>query len=110
MLTIIKVFTGVIYTIVSLTVLMMALFILLCMNVFTIPFFLLMCLVCKLLKARLPRARLYGTMLYPSWKETASITFLGTVGNYCERSTKRSEAKMRKHWWYYPPWEARFFR
>jgi hypothetical protein len=109
MFRILKVFIGLIYVVVYLSTLMIALFFLLCMNVFTIPLFLLALLGCKVTTTRLPRARLYGTMLYPSWRETAGFTFRGTVDKITTKSIARGNAKMRRKWWYYPPWEARFF-
>ena len=63
MFRILKVFIGLIYGVVIFATLMMALVMLFWMNVFTVPIFLLACLVCKIAKARRPRARLYGTML-----------------------------------------------
>lgn len=109
MIKILNVFIGTVYYIVSFFILLMALFFLTCMNVFTIPVFLLVCMACKLIKIKIPRARLYGTMLYPSWRETAGVTFLGTVEKVCKRSTAKSNEKIRRKQWFYHPWEARFF-
>lgn len=43
------------------------LFLLLCMNVFTVPMFVLTYLICKVFRLSIPHIGVYGLMIYPTW-------------------------------------------
>ena len=80
------------------------LFLLFCMNVFTIPLFILLWLPCKIFKRTTPHWRRYGTMFYPSWSYAKESSFTED-----EIKTKRkTDRSVKKH----KPiraWEERFF-
>lgn len=109
MLTLIRLSIKMIYFIVYMMVIAIALFICLCMNVFTIPLYLLLYLVCKLFKFHAPKARMYGLMLYPSWSATRHFTFMGTLEKLAKRSEAKAKAKERRSFTVTHAWEERFF-
>ncbi len=109
MLTLIRIIVGIGYVIFWGMSVMIALFFLLCMNVFTIPLFLVLYLPCKLFKFNTPKARLYGLMIYPSWSQEKCFTFMGTLEKLAERSKRKSEEKIRRTRVFFHPWEGRFF-
>lgn len=109
MFTLIHIMLGIVYGAFYVGLILVALFFLLCMNVFTIPLFLLLWLFCKLFKFSTPKARLYGMMIYPSWSQTPRFTFVGTLGKLADKSKRKSEAKMRRSFHVTHAWEERFF-
>ena len=86
--------------------LLVFLFLLLCMNVFTVPVFLLLSLACFLFRRPRPKMRLYGLMVYPSWRSSPRFTLSNTIAR---RSRQRSQASKRG-FRVTAPWEARFFK
>lgn len=83
---------------------LVALFLLLCMNVFTVPIYLICLLFSKLLKTNTPHVRFYGTMLYPSWSDKPGRTFWGDIKDIKKKSDKKAKAKKPIR-----AWEERFF-
>lgn len=84
------------------------LFILLCMNVFTIPLFILCWLFCKLFRLRTPRFAGYGFMVYPTWDDSPHNGYLDDLQRMEREERKQDEARRRRT----RPiraWEERFF-
>lgn len=109
MFTLINLTLGLLYGAFYVGLILIALFFLLCMNVFTIPLFLLLWFFCKLFKFSTPKARLYGMMIYPSWSQGKCFTFIGTLEKLAKRSKRKSEEKIRRTWVFFHPWEDWFF-
>lgn len=89
---------------VRICLILMALFLLLCMNVFTIPLFILSWLFCKLFRLRTPRFGGYGLMVYPTWSSRPHKGMMDDV----REIERKNQAKVRR----YKPiraWEERFF-
>ena len=101
---------GVLLGIVMLIFIGISLFLLLCMNVFTLPLTLLAFLLCKLLRRPRPRCRLYGLMVYPSWKANSNVSFTNSLSRYFERQRKKDAEKARRRFRVTHAWEERFFR
>ena len=109
MFTLINLMLGLLYGAFYVGFILIALFFLLCMNVFTIPLFLLLWILCKLFKFSTPKARLYGLMIYPSWSQEKRFTFMGTLAKLTKRSRRKSEEKIRRTRVFFYPWEEWFF-
>ena len=90
-------------------VLLITLFLLLCMNVFTIPLFLMLYLFCKVFKISRPKMRMYGLMIYPSWSSKPRISLTNTIAWWSERQERKAKAKMRRSFYVTHAWEERFF-
>lgn len=73
--------------------LLMFVYFLFLINVFTIPITLIFKLVCRLAKKTTPRFRLYGLMLYPSWKESTDFTLRNTLKKISHKRTRKREEK-----------------
>ncbi len=83
---------------------LISLFMLLCLNVLTIPIFIVLWLCCKLFRQQTPHWRRYGLMFYPSWSYAKERTFLDDE----IRLKRKTDKKIKKH----PPvraWEEMFF-
>lgn len=74
------------------------LFLLLCMNAFTLPVFLVCWLLCKITKHDSPRLRLYGLMTYPSWSASPGMTFFGDSRNMKKNSDSSWSTGAREEW------------
>lgn len=92
------------WVIVFLILLMIASFMFLCFNVFTIPLLILSMVFCKITQMECPHIALYSLMLYPSWRSGEHPSFLSNVGNAIKTHNARRKV-------YYPirAWEERFF-
>jgi len=74
------------------------LFLLLCMNVFTLHVFLVCWLFCKITKHDSPRLRLYCLMTYPSWSASPGRTFFGDIRNMKKNSDSSGSTGAREEW------------
>lgn len=90
-------------------VLLIFLFCLLCMNVFTIPLFFCLYLLCKLFKGKCPRLRMYGLMGYPSWSSEPGFKLANTIGRWSVRQERKAKEKMRRRFYVTHAWEERVF-
>ena len=89
---------------VRLMLIAVTLFLLLCMNVFTIPLFVLCWLFCKLFRLRTPRFGGYGFMVYPRWSDKPHKGMMDDI----REVERKHQAKIKR----YTPiraWEERFF-
>ena len=85
----------------------MSLYLLLCLNVFSVPVGLVSKLVCGLFRIRKPKFKRYGTLFYPSWSEGQGKTFIGDIQEQLrqeEIKRRRYERQHRLH-----PFESMFF-
>lgn len=98
-----------IYALVYGGLLLIFLFLLLCMNVFTLPISLILWLICALFKLRRPRLRFYGLMVYPSWRAKPRFTLSGTMEKWSARQRRKTSAKQRRSFNVTRAWEERFF-
>lgn len=94
--------------IIALFLMMIALFFLLCMDVFTVPLSLLICVLCGMGRKPMPCFRCYGLMLYPSWRAHPSFAFRNTVRKIHRARERRRTQNARKRFSVENPWEARF--
>lgn len=81
-----------------------SLFLLLCMNVFTIPIFIILWLFCKLFRLRTPHWGGYGFMVYPTWSNKPHKKMMDDL-----REIKKKEDKKVRKYKLIRAWEERFF-
>lgn len=89
---------------VRLMLIAVTLFLLLCMNVFTIPLFILCWLFCKLFRLRTPRFGGYGFMVYPRWSDKPHTGMMEDI----RKIEKKHQAQIKRYT-LIRAWEERFF-
>lgn len=88
---------------VRISIILVELFLLLCMNVFTIPLFILCWLFCKLFHLRTPRFGGYGLMVYPRWSDKPPAKMMDDI----REIERKNKPKIKRYT--IRAWEERFF-